>query len=132
MNSIASPELFMEPGVADFLKRHDAGAAFQTALELVRKYFPDVMAVRVSTIEDPDEDNHTWVALDIRVPIQDPEETFRKEIDGFNMELGQRLGFLYHPLSFSLSVNLKSSAPAQIVAGARHHLQTIGRLGKTP
>ena len=102
MSAVTSREVKLEAGVAEFLKRHGAEAAFQTACALVRECFPDSSTINVSLLEDPDEENHTWVVLEVSIPTASSTELTRAQEDRFFEEMRRRVPLPYHPLSFSL------------------------------
>lgn len=104
MSVTTSRELLVEPEVAEFLRQHHADGAFQTALGIVRGLFPD-LGLKVWLLEDPDEENHTWIILEVATLTADPEQTLRHQINRFHEELRQRLALPYHPFSFSLLLN---------------------------
>jgi hypothetical protein len=102
MNVTISPELTLRPGVAEFLKHHAAEADFETVCELARTCFPELRGIEVWLLEDPDEENHTWVALHVVMPASHPAEVLRTQKNRYYEEVTRRITRPYHPLSFSL------------------------------
>jgi hypothetical protein len=63
MTISASQDPFLEPEVVALLQHHSAEVEFQTACELTREFFPERRGIKVSLLDDPDEEGHTWVVL---------------------------------------------------------------------
>src|SRR5438132_5804340 len=72
MNGVSSCRAILEPGVAEFLKRHAAEVEFQTVCELVHAFFPDLRDIQVFLQEDPDEDDRWRVIVHVRLPQSHP------------------------------------------------------------
>ncbi len=104
MTAAIFPEPVLESGVREFLQRHSAEADFFQVLEFVRGCFPESRTVRAGLIEDPDEENHTWVMLEVTIPASCSPDTIRAQRNNFHQRLAQEIVRSYHPLSFSLAV----------------------------
>ena len=98
MSLTTSREPVLEAGESEFLKRHDAEAAFQTVCELVRTYFPELRAINVWLLEDPDEDDHTWAVVHVFMPAAYSQEVLQEQLRRYHKELVKRLPFKYLPL----------------------------------
>ena len=97
-------ECKLASGVEEFLKDHDAEADFRSHCELVRSCFPDLRAIQVRLLEDPDEENHTWVGLHVFLPPSYPPELLRAQQRQYYEKLWDLPARPYHPLSFVLSI----------------------------
>ena len=106
MNIVTSCEPSLEPGVRDFLRKHQGEAACQKACELARACFPELTSLRARLLEDPDEDNHTWVVLDVLMPASHRPESLRAQEMRYYEELARQLPLPYHPFSFSLFADI--------------------------
>jgi hypothetical protein len=104
MNAVNSWGLTLDAGVAEFLSRHGAEAAFRNACDLVRTCFPQSRGIRVWLLEDTNEDNHTWVVLHIQMPASQPAERLQAQKDRYYNELARQVTLPYHPLSFSAMI----------------------------
>ncbi len=106
MATTLSERITVEPDVLPFLRRHGGEAALQTACAIVGSCFPDFRALEVWLLEDPDEENHTWVKLQVWVPAASPPELLRTKSARFHEELDRQLKLPYHPFSFSLTTQV--------------------------
>jgi hypothetical protein len=97
-----SYQVELQPGVAEFLRRHGVEGQLHAACDLVHDCFPESRAVSVRLQEDPDEDNHTWVVLHVLLPAGHPEELLTTQRHRYYEELVRRPKLPYHPLSFAL------------------------------
>jgi hypothetical protein len=105
MATAAPEEPKVDPSVVDFIKRHGAEADFQKVCELVRTCFPERRAIKVWLLEDPDEDGHTWVVLNVLLPGSHPPELLRVQQNRYHEGFVQQVSRPYHPLSFGLTVD---------------------------
>jgi hypothetical protein len=105
MNIAASCEPVLEPNASEFIKRHNGEAAFQRVCELLRGCFPELASIHVRLLEDPDEDDHTWVVLNVLIPASYPTELLQAQEKRYYEELTQQAQIPYHPFSFSLMVD---------------------------
>ena|SRR2546425_1065794 len=105
MAPTAKMECTLAAGVEEFLTHHHAEADFQHHLELVRSCFPDSQGIRVRMLDDPDDEDHTWVAFHLLLPRNYPPELLQDK----RLRYYERLRALpprpYHPLSFALTVD---------------------------
>lgn len=104
MSATTSQPLTLETGVNEFLQLHGGCADFQKACEVARQCFPEAHGLKVWLLEDPDEENHTWVMLDVLLPSSNPPDLYRGQMARFHEELAQHVPRPYHPFSFSLSM----------------------------
>jgi hypothetical protein len=91
MNAATSHEAILEPGVAEFLKRHAAEEEFQATCELVRGCFPQFRDIRVFLLEDPGEDDRQRVVLQITLPPSHPLDLLGAQRRRFSEELVERV-----------------------------------------
>jgi hypothetical protein len=105
MSSATSGSQIIEAEVLDFLGRHDGLSALESACDLVRKCFPELASIHVRLLEDPDEENHTWVLIQVFVPPSSPVEVLREQQARYYDELKRRNPLPYHPFSFSLMLD---------------------------
>jgi hypothetical protein len=104
MNVQLFPELSVEPTVIDFIQAHNAQGALETACAVIRDSFPELRSIRVRLVEDPDEEDHTWILLKVLLPGADAVESAHPRGDRFYEELNRQLPLPYHPFSFSLEI----------------------------
>jgi hypothetical protein len=97
-------EPVLEAGVADFLKRHNAEAAFRTVCDLVRACFPELRAFKVWLLDDPDEEGRTWAKLHGFLPAAHPRDTLQAQRLSYYDQLVEQLSLEYFPL-FALSLD---------------------------
>jgi hypothetical protein len=90
MNTANSCEVLLEPGVAEFLKRHAAEEEFETTCELARSCFPELRDMRVFLQEDPDMDDRCWVVLRVRLPRSHPLDLFLDQERRFYEQIVER------------------------------------------
>jgi hypothetical protein len=90
MNTTTSREVILEPGVAEFLKRHAAEEEFQATYELARSCYPELRDMRVYLLEDPDEDDRWRVILHVRLPPSHPLDLLLDQQRRFYEQLVQR------------------------------------------
>jgi hypothetical protein len=105
MNLATSPALIVEPSAREFMKQHGAETAFDRHCELVYRCFPEARSVHVRLLEDPDEENHTWVVLQAFLPASHPHDVLQAQNKRYHDELVQTERLPYHPLSFSLALD---------------------------
>jgi hypothetical protein len=105
MKIATSCEPILESNVREFLKQHQGEVALQTACELVRACFPELKAIQVDLLEDPDEDNHTWVILNVLMPATHPPDLLKAQETNYYQQIAQQSSLPYHPFSFSLKVD---------------------------
>ncbi len=105
MTAATFQEPVVEPGVQELLRRHAAEPEFLAVVDLTRKCFPEARSINVRLVEDPDEDNHTWVAFHVVVPVAHPADALGVQRKRFHEELTHAVKIPYHPLSFALSVH---------------------------
>jgi hypothetical protein len=91
MNIASSREVILEPGVAEFLKRHAAEEEFQATSELARSCFPELGVIRVFLQEDPDVDDRCWVVLQITLPPSHPLDLLEAQRRRFSEEFVERV-----------------------------------------
>ena len=100
-------EPLLETGVEEFLKRHDLEAEFQKVCELVRDCFPEMRALHIGLLDDPDEDNRRWVVLHVLVPPAHPTDLLQTQRLRYHERLVDQLPLAYHPY-FGLVVDFLS------------------------
>jgi hypothetical protein len=105
MKAATSCEPTLQPEARDFLRQHQGESAFQKACELVRACFPEMTALDVHLLEDPDEENHTWVVLDVLMPASHPRKLLQAQEAHYYEQLARQMRLPYHPFSFSLIVH---------------------------
>src|SRR5438477_10836648 len=105
MNEANYCELKLETGVREFLRQHQSEAAFEWACDLIRTSFPELKAIRVRLLEDPDEDDHTWVVFHVLMPAAHPPELLWAQQNRYYEELARQNTTPYHPFSFSLMLD---------------------------
>lgn len=105
MKIATSCEPSLKSDVREFLKQHQGEAALQTACELVRACFPELKAIQVDLLEDPDEENHTWVVLNVLMPTSHPPDLLKAQKTQYYQQLARQLSLPYHPFSFGLRVH---------------------------
>ena len=97
-------QLKFEPGAIEFVRQHGAEAHLASACDLVRECFPELREISVRLQEDPDEDNHTWVVMQVEMPAGHPQHLLSEEQKRYHEEFVRRPSLPYHPLSFALDV----------------------------
>src|SRR6267378_936921 len=102
MKVATSCEPTFQPEARDFLRQHHGETAFQKACELVRICFPEMTALHIGLVEDPDEDNHAWVVLEVLMPPSHSPDLLQAQEARYYEELARQLPQPYHPFSFSL------------------------------
>lgn len=104
MSVINASDVLLEDGVLDFFNKFGNEAALTSACEIVRECVPELQTLRVWLLEDPDEDNHTWVVLQVMMPGSHSVELVNERQNRFCELLTERLPLPYHPFSFSLEL----------------------------
>ena len=66
--------------------------------------FPHAERITVRLVEDPDEDNHTWVVLTVILPKSLDPEIIQKQRLHYYDQQSQREQLPYHPFSFGLEI----------------------------
>jgi hypothetical protein len=97
-------EPMIDPSARDFLKQHHAEPDLQTVCDLVRACFPELQALEVRLVEDPDEENHTWVAFHVLMPATHPRDLLRSQERSYHEQHGRVISRPYHPFSFGLAI----------------------------
>lgn len=90
-------EPVLETGVAEFLKRHGLESEFQKVCELVRDCFPEMRALHIGLLDDPDEENRRWVVLQVLVPPAHPAELLQSQRLRYHERLVDELPLAFHP-----------------------------------
>lgn len=104
MSTVNAWEVTLDPDVTEFLRRHDAEVAFRNACDRVRDCFPEANGLKVWLLEDPDEDNHTWVVLHVQMPASHRTERLQAQKYRCYDELARQVPLPYHPLSFTVMI----------------------------
>jgi len=95
MSTATLPEISISPEVREFLKGHNAEAAFDKVRELVRKCYPDLVDMRFSLLDDPDVDDRAWCMIDITLaPNASSEERLARK-DYYNGRIVEHIPFEY-------------------------------------
>jgi hypothetical protein len=105
MSTATSISPIVEAEAIEFLSRHDGQSALENACHLVRKCFPELGSIHVRLLEDPDEENHTWVLIQVLMPPSHSPELLQEQQARYYEELARRNPLPYHPFSFSLMLD---------------------------
>jgi hypothetical protein len=97
--------------VEEFLREHGAESAWQTLSEVIQTCFPEVQQVRMWLLNDPDEDDRTWVMVQVLLPADHPAATLQDQRRQYAEMLVRRLPVEYHSL-FGLSVGFAQGTHA--------------------
>jgi hypothetical protein len=104
MASATMNELVFEEDVQEFLSRHGGVSALQSEGQFVRSLFPQAVRISIRLVEDPDEENHTWVVLSVLLPQSVFPETVEQQRRHYFEQQTQREQLPYHPFSFGLAI----------------------------
>jgi hypothetical protein len=98
MSSTTTPEPTVDAALRDFLRQHDAEAAFRTICELARTSFPALRGLTARLGEDHDEPGWRRVFMDLWLPPHYPYETIRLEERRFDERVMEQVLAVHRPL----------------------------------
>jgi hypothetical protein len=98
MSTSVTIEPRLEERVVAFAKQHSAELAIRQACVILRHVVPHTESIYVWLLEDPDEENHSWLVLEAKVPETTP-DALRQQV---RQEIEKKLRLPYHPFSFSI------------------------------
>lgn len=87
MASVIEDQLSVEPIVAAFLASHGAHAQFLKVCDLVRQCFPDLVSLRVTLQEDPDEVGRAQAVLCANLPDSLGEDRLQASLRRYHQRL---------------------------------------------
>lgn len=90
-------EPVLEADVGAFLERRSLEGKFQEVCELARDCFPEVRALHVGLLVDPDEEQRTWVVLHVLLPAGHPADLLQRQRLRYHELLVEQLPLQYHP-----------------------------------
>jgi hypothetical protein len=98
MSAAAVPDIRLNHDVNVFLKKHNAKAAFEKVIALVRECYPNCLDLSLRLLDDPDTEDRQWLVIDVTFPESAPLEFIRSQDDAYHQRLVTEVPLEYCPL----------------------------------
>lgn len=98
MSTATISPIHLPADVAEFLRRHQAEAAFEQVCQLVRDCYPGRLDMTFRLLDDPDTEDRQWLVLDVIFPASISLEVLRQQDDVYHQRLVTELPLETCPL----------------------------------
>ena len=98
MSAATVPVIRLSHDVNDFLKQHNAKAAFEKVVALVRECYPNRQDMSFRLLDDPDTEDRQWLVIDVVLPESAPLELIQRQDDAYHRRLVTEVSLEYCPL----------------------------------